>query len=176
MSGRQQKVINLLQTKIAKKKRENLSYEMQKVLFFARCTQNFWENKNASHRTRTFRTLSDGKLHCFRNNTGIRINISSLSASTLIRECVFFSFCCFDIPKLKAIAIFRSRVLASKFLPFLLPPTRKESERKNFVKSKQKTLILKQKFGIKCQQSEKHIIWLISHNLSVEADETFWDS
>lgn len=107
---------SMLQTK--KKKKLNLWNAETSLSLFCSMHTNFWENKNASHRTRTFETLSDGKLHCFRNNTGIRINISSLSASTLIRECFFFSFCCFDIPKLKAIALFRSRVLASKVSSF----------------------------------------------------------
>lgn len=83
------------------------------------------EEENASHRTRNIQkaSVSDGKLHCFhRNNTEIRINISFLSASTLIRECVSLAFFfaqasfrwLFDIPKLKAIAVFRSGVLPSK--------------------------------------------------------------
>lgn len=58
------------------------------------------------------------------------------------RMCFFFSFCCFDIPKLKAIAIFRSGVLASKVSSFLLPRTPKRERRRerkieNFVKSKE---------------------------------------
>lgn len=103
-----------------------------------------------------------------RNNTGIRINISFLSASTLIRECVPFScfdilqnwrlslrfdlefeFCCFEVSSFSP-----SNPKEELFFFSSLNPTRK-------------TLILKQKFGIKCQQSEKHIIWVISKHLSI---------
>ena len=78
-------------------KKKNLTYEMHKLLslplppLFSRPMHKTFEKTRTLHIVHEhFEILSDGKLHCFRNNTGIRINISSLSASTLIRECVFF--------------------------------------------------------------------------------------
>lgn len=103
-----------------------------------------------------------------RNNTGIRINISFLSASTSERECVLSRSLLRYFPKLKAIVLLRSSVCLRKFLPSRFKPR----ERKLFESNKReekKTSISKQKFGIKC---EKHIIWLIAQHLSMEADDS----
>lgn len=87
-----------------------------------------------------FQMLSDGKLHCFRNNTGIRINISSLSASTLIRECVFFRFAVSIFQNWRLSHYFDLEFWLQKFLPFCCLEPRNERKRKieNFVKSKRK--------------------------------------
>jgi hypothetical protein len=129
--------INFTQKKVARStSRKNSTYELHKLLFLALFFPP--DAHKTFERTRTLHNvhehfqsvLSDGKLHCFRNNTGIRINISSLSASTLIRECVFFVLL-FRYSKTEGYRVIRSRVLASKVSSFLLPrnPETRERER-----------------------------------------------
>lgn len=128
------------------------------------------EGKNASHRKRTFETLSDGKLHCFpkqywnQNKYFILISIDfSTRVCSLVR--------CFDIFQNWRLSHYYDLEFAFKSF-FLLASNLGKENFFVYRTREKKTLISKQKFGIKCQQSEKHIIWLIAQHLSIEADES----